>query len=272
MAETTELFREVGLLDYWRAVWKRRWLVVALCALSLLTALLYSLTLPKIYVATATILVQSESQGLGRGLMNFSLPSGGGGRSEGGSSGAGGGGFDVSGAAQLLGLNVVSPSATQNLYLALLKSRTMREEVLQHFREAASLIGGMEVSISKEDVLSLSVTSPDPRVAADAANFFLENAQKMIARREKVQKEVEYQYYRDRIDQTRRELNEAQDNMVQFQERNRTLALTPGMRNQIDSAAMSAGSVLALEIQRETKRTYLTDQHPEMIALNRHIY
>jgi len=74
------------------------------------------------------------------------------------------------------------------------------------------------------------------------------------------------------IDQARKELQEAQNNLVQFQERNRTLALTPGMRSQIDTAALTAGSMMALEIQREMKRMYLTEQHPEMIALNKQIY
>ena len=270
--------REVGLLDYWRAVWKRRWLIAALSALSLLVAFLYSLTLPKIYVATATILVQPEFPG-GGGLVNFSVPSpsGGGGRSEGGSSGGGGVGLDLSGAAQLLGLNLSGPPSSQNLYLAFLKSRTMREEVVQHFREtlgpgAGFLVGPPQVSISKEDVLTVSVQSPDPKVAAAAANVYLENVQKMIARRAKTQKETEYRYYLEQIDQVKKELNGAQNNLIQFQEKNRTLALAPGIKSQIDAAAMSAGSVLALEIQREMKRMYLTEQHPEMIALNRQIY
>jgi hypothetical protein len=64
----------------------------------------------------------------------------------------------------------------------------------------------------------------------------------------------------------------AQNDLVQFQEKNRTLGLSPGVRTQIDAAAMSAGSVLVLEMQREMKRTYLTEQHPEMLALSKQIY
>ena len=51
---------EVNLLDYCRVVWKRNGLIVALCATSILIALVFSLRAPKYYRATATILPPME--------------------------------------------------------------------------------------------------------------------------------------------------------------------------------------------------------------------
>src|SRR5437867_10501778 len=53
---------EVNLLDYWRVVWKRRRLIGGLFVSAVLTALVVSLLMPKIYESTATLLPSLESK------------------------------------------------------------------------------------------------------------------------------------------------------------------------------------------------------------------
>lgn len=271
---------EVGLLDYWRAVWSRRWLIVALCATAMLVGFLYSIRLPKIYVATASVLAPKEDFGgnrIGPG-GNFGGLVGGGGSGVGGGGGAGSNPFSLlGGAAQSLGISFAPPSPNLNMSLALLKSRTMREQVIDHFKRTwgprvESMIGPMKVEAGKEETIVLSIESQDPKLSAEVANFYFEQLQKVMAQRSRDRQAHEHQYYLGQIDEARRGYKAAQEEMMAFQEKNRTLAIDAGTRGAIDAAARGGGSVMALEIQRELKRMYLTDQHPEMIALSRQIY
>ena len=65
MDETTDRRedRGLGLLDYWRIVWKRKWVIAALCALSILITYVYATRLPKIFSATVTALMPREEIG-----------------------------------------------------------------------------------------------------------------------------------------------------------------------------------------------------------------
>ena len=54
---------EINLLDYWRVIWKHKWLIGALCSVSVIAALVFSLLSPKIYESTATILTPREGGG-----------------------------------------------------------------------------------------------------------------------------------------------------------------------------------------------------------------
>ena len=47
---------EINLLDYWRVVVKRRWLIVGLALVCAFSVLAYSLMQPRLYKATATIM------------------------------------------------------------------------------------------------------------------------------------------------------------------------------------------------------------------------
>ena len=110
----------VTLIDYCRAVWKHRRLLVTLCVASLLVSLVYSLRTPKLYIASAAILAPLEV-GFGQGgQLSISL-GGEGGR-------AGGGGFSDN--AGLFSFGSSSPN--KDTYVALLNSRTMKDEVIKH--------------------------------------------------------------------------------------------------------------------------------------------
>lgn len=258
----------VTLIDYCKVVWKRRKLVATLCVASLFVSLIYSLLTPKMYQAVAAILAPLEV-GIGQGGQ-LSISFGGGG--EGGRTGGGGG---ISDSAGLFSFNSSSPS--KDTYVALLKSRTMRDEVIEHFKKARganveSQIGEIKVNALDKAVMSVSVESQDPKLASEVANFYFEHLSDLLARRAKQTANLQLAYYEKQLDRTTKELKEAQNALIEFQEKNRYVALDPATRGAIASGATQAGSVMALEMERNLRRMYLTDQHPEMIALDRRIY
>lgn len=224
-------------------------------------------------MATATVLAPKED------FVNPRLPMGGflgrlGG--SGGDTDGGRGGFNMLQDLAPMGISVF-PTPNLSSSLAILKSRTMREEVVEHFKkswgpQAGSWIMSVSAEAGKDDVLSLTAESRDPKLSAEVANFSLEHLQVVMARRTAARREREQQYYLSRLDQARKDYQVAQDDLIAFQEKHRTLALDPGTKSVVAAGAVAAGSVIGLELQREMKRMYVTENHPEMIALNKQIY
>ena len=106
---------EVNLLDYLRVLKKRGRMILGLCAVSVATAFVYSyFVLPKIYESTASILPPADSKG-GGGLSTL---------------------LATSGAAQVLGVPL--PSSNKDIFVAMLKSRTMADEVIRQFDPVAA--------------------------------------------------------------------------------------------------------------------------------------
>jgi len=173
--------------------------------------------------------------------------------------------------------SLVASSPTRDTFTAILKSRSMREEVVRHFSKTwgpsvGSLIGGVEIVTTKEGVMTVTAESRDPKLAAEVANFYFDNLSLTLARRGANSMQVQLSYYKGKLDQAKRDLDEAQDTLIEFQEKNRYIGLDPATRSAIASGAMQAGSVMALEMERALRRSYLTDSHPEMIAMDRRIY
>jgi len=248
----------MNILDYCRVIWKYRYYIGALCLASILSSFVYSLLVPKLYQAQATILAPKEI-GIGGG-KNFNI--------------RGGTAEAILGA---IGYKGVSSSPTRDSFMALLKSRTMREEVIARFKKTwgpsvQSRIGNIHFPRSKDGTIIISAEALGPQLAAEVANYYFENLTLMLARRAKNTASLQREYYLRHLDQARADLKRSQDALIKFQEENRYIALAPAIKSAIGAQAVQAGSVMTLEMERNLKQMYLTDQHPEMIALNRRIF
>src|SRR5215813_13298365 len=165
---------EMNLLDYWRAVRKHTRLIVSLCVVSVLAAMGYSLRLPKIYESTATILTTSEGSSRTTGLASALVASG----------------VIQSGT----GLSIPSFTPQRDMLVAILKSWSMAKDVVDHFhlkeRYAAKFdsaaIGRLRrataISLSRDGIISVKVDETDPQLAADIANFYAANLDRMLTR------------------------------------------------------------------------------------------
>lgn len=270
---------ESGFAEYVAVIWRHRWLIGSLCALAMLVSFLYSIRLPKVYVATATVLAPREDIGGGgvaaASLSGLLMGAGrGGSAQDGGRSGGGPGMLGQLGGGMMSFF--VSPTPQVNTSLAMLRSRMLREQVIAHFKrtwgpQVESLIGGVKVE-ARDDVITLTADGRDPKLTAEVANFYFEQLQQTISQRQERLREHEYAFYVSRVDQARKDYKAAQNDLIVFQEQNRTLALDASTRSSIDAGAAAGGTLMALEIHRELKRMTLTEQHPEMIALNKQIY
>ncbi len=256
---------EVNLLDYWRVLWKRGRLIGGLCATAVVAALVVSLLMAKIYESTASILPPTEPQG-GHGLSAL---------------------LAASGAAQVLGGALPLPSSNKDIFVAMLKSRTMADEVIRRFglikvyelqdskarmRDAREgLEDATDIRVSRESVISVTVEDRDPQRASDMANFYLETLDQLNQSLNLTQAGRNREFIEERIGETMRDLRRTEEALRQFQEQNKAVVLEQQAKAAIEGAARLKGEIMAAEVQLEVMRGFSTEQNPQVIHLTRQI-
>lgn len=169
---------DIDLLEYWRVLWRRKKMILALFIVSVLATMIISLLLPKYYKSETVIITSaSDSGGLGAALSAIPL------------AGA------LAGAA-----GIQSPA---DKVMVFLKSRTVTEmvirkfDLLRTFNEDAwdeakgawkdpdkpplmeDLVKSFNKGIAKlasnkkDGTISISIEWKDPRLAADIANYYV---------------------------------------------------------------------------------------------------
>src|SRR5574337_35819 len=114
--ETREEWQEdeINLLDYWRVLRKHTWMILGLAFVSTFTAGFYSyFVMTKIYESKTTILSPKESGGGGAGLAAA---------------------LAASGAGQFLGGLIPGGGSNREVFIAILKSRTLAQELVDRFK------------------------------------------------------------------------------------------------------------------------------------------
>jgi len=255
---------EVNLLDYLRVLKKRGRMILGLCAVSVATAFVYSyFVLPKIYESTATILPPADSKG-GGGLSTL---------------------LATSGAAQVLGVPL--PSSNKDIFVAMLKSRTMADEVIRQFdlvnvyqlqNSGAAmqgarnqLQGATNIRVSKEGVISVTVEDRDPKRAADMANSYLATLDRLNRTLNVTEAGRNRGFIESRLKETERDLRKAEEDLRGFQERNKAVVLQDQAKAAVEGAAKLKGEIMAAEVQLEVVRGFSTEQNPQVIHLKTQI-
>src|SRR5438093_3838480 len=249
---------EVNLLDYCRVIWKRRWLIGSLFAAAVLTALVVSLLMPKIYESTASLLPSLDSKdGAGLGALLAA-------------SGAGG-------AAQSLGISLPgTPATPTDLFVAMLKSRIMADEVIRKLNlrdlyEAKTmqdtrkaLEGDTKITVTKEKVIKITVEAKNPSLAADIANSYVANLDRLNQTLNVSKAGQNRAFIERRMAETQVNLVKAEEALKDFQTHNKTVAVEAQSKAMIEAAAMIQGQITAQEVQLQVMSSYLSPENPEL--------
>jgi uncharacterized protein involved in exopolysaccharide biosynthesis len=202
---------EINLLDYWRVIWKYKWLIGGLCSVSVIAALIFSLLSPKIYESKVTILTPKE--GAGSGILSAI-----------GASGL---------VQQVAGISLPSLTPNRDMFLSLLKSRTIAKNLVEehklkdyykskHLEEAIkTLQGATKVTVSKEGVIELNVADTDPKMAADIANAYVDHLDRLTMQFNTGMAGGQRRFITEQLAKAERELKTSEESLRQFQERNR---------------------------------------------------
>ena len=249
---------EVTLFDYWQVISKRKWGIVALCAVMTMGTLVVSFLLPKIYESTATLLPQLESNnGVGLGALF--------------ASGA------ASSAAQSLGISLPgSPATPTDVFTAMLKSRIMADDIIRRFNlmehyetktmhdARGSLEGATRIVVTKEKVIKVAVEDKDPQLASDIANFYVSNLDRLNQTLSVSKARENRKFIEQRVAETQTALVKVEDALKEFQTQNRTVAIEAQSKAMIEATAMIQAQIMAQEVQLQVMGSYLSSNNPEI--------
>jgi len=249
---------EVTLFDYWQVISKRKWGIIALCAVMTMGTLVVSFLLPKIYESTATLLPQLESNnGVGLGALF--------------ASGA------ASSAAQSLGISLPgSPATPTDVFTAMLKSRIMADDIIRRFNlmehyetktmhdARGSLEGATRIVVTKEKVIKVAVEDKDPQLASDIANFYVSNLDRLNQTLSVSKARENRKFIEQRVAETQTALVKVEDALKEFQTQNRTVAIEAQSKAMIEATAMIQAQIMAQEVQLQVMGSYLSSNNPEI--------
>ncbi len=264
-AENLPADHPVTLFDYWDVLVARRTMIAAFFLVGTSLALAISLLLPKIYESTSSVLPQLESKEGGALAALLTSPG-------------------AAGMAQNLGLGLPGlPTTPTDVFVSILKSRLMADEVIKKFdlmnryRESTmvdtrkELEDHLRITVTKEKVIKVSVEDEDPQVAADMANFYVANLDR-LNRIVTVSKAGQNRAFLERrLGETVESMAKAEEALRDFQAKNKTVAVEAQAKVMIEAAAMIQGQITAQEVQMQVMGGYLSPDNPDLARIRSNV-
>ena len=255
------LSRRDGMVsqDLLSVIVRRRGLVATVVVASLLSAFAISaLFLPKAYESTASLLPQLDSK-------------------EGGSLAALLATTGAGGMAQNLGVGLPSmPTTPTDVFVAILKSRVMADEVIAKFGLMAvynertmhdtrvELAERVRVSVSKEKVIKVTVEDPEPQRAADIAAYFVSSLDRLNRTLNVSKASYNRAFIERRLAETQTGLVKTEEALRDFQRNNKAVAVEAQSKAMIEAAAMVQGQITGYEVQLQVMSAYLSPDNPDL--------
>jgi uncharacterized protein involved in exopolysaccharide biosynthesis len=254
---------EINLLDYWRVLRKHGRMILSLVFVSVFTAGFYSyFIMTKIYESRASILAPKESGGGGAGLAAA---------------------LAASGAGQFLGGLIPGGGSNRDVFIAILKSRTLAQDLVDRFNlkeyyqvkfpgdAIKALQGATDISVSKEGVISVTVEDKDPKLSADIANAYPTTLDRLLAKLGTTDASRQRAFIAERLEKTEKVLRQAEEALRRFQENNKAIVMQEQAKGAIEEAARVKGQIVAAEAQLEFMRTFSTESNPQVLAQRRQL-
>ncbi len=172
-------------------------------------------------------------------------------------------------------LNLKNPA---DLYVALLTSRTVEDAMIRDFGLMAEyhdkkmsdarkhLEHRTSVAADKKDgLIRIALEDSDPKRAADLANGYVEEFRRLSASLAITEAARRRLFYQQELDQSKKDLTAAEDDMRKTQETTGVLQIDSQARALIESAAVLRAQVVAKEVEIEGMRSYAADDNPELL-------
>jgi tyrosine-protein kinase Etk/Wzc len=248
------------IVQYWRMIRHRKKFIakVTVGAMVLAGSLSFFL-LPKIYESTASLAPQLETE---KGLGLSSLL-------------AAAGGVDM--AAQNLGISLPgAPATPTDMFLAILKSRVMADSLIGKFnlkevydqpimdKTRKALAGSTSISLTKEKVIKVVVEDEDPQRAADMANFYVSELDRLNQTVNVSKAAHSRKFLQNQLQETKKKLTQAEEALKEFQTANKAIAMQAQSQGLFEAAAAIQAQIMAHQVQLEVMDSYLSQNNPEM--------
>lgn len=249
--------RKISMLDVMIVLANRKKSIFAITAGFAVLAAIVSLLLPSRYTATVTLLPPQQGSSLSSA---FASQLG----SLGGMAALAGG-----------GLGLKSPN---DLFVAMLKSRTVEDSMVQRFGlikeyhakfesdarkmfEKNSTVKGDELS----GLINISVEDGDPKRAAEMANGYVDQFRKLSAHLAIGEASQRRLFFEQQLEQARDNLANAEEAMKRTEQKTGLIQFDSQARALIESAASLRAQIAAKEVQIQSLKTFATGQNAQLV-------
>jgi len=256
---------EIDILDYLAVILKYRWMIFRNVVVATLLIIVISLFLAKTFTAEATLLPPDENQQgdllsaiVGTPLSQFGL-------------------------SQL--------SSTADLFVQILKSRTVFDSVLkttfEYKKENKTLLSilkhkslekarkdlnkAVTVSTSPEGIISIKVELSTPHLAADVANAFVYELDRINKEKNTSRAKNSRVYIEQQLQLTETKLKEASARLAQFKEEFKAVSLEEQTKTAIEKAGEIKGNIIAKEVQLGVALQTMKSDNVYIIQLKKEI-
>jgi uncharacterized protein involved in exopolysaccharide biosynthesis len=243
---------EVSLLDLLIVLAKHKKLVLGLPFIVALLAAGISFLLPNIYTGTTKIMPPQQSQS-GTAAMLAQL---------GGLAGLAGG--------------VAGIRSPNELYVGMLKSRTVADNLIQRFdliklyeakypsQARLELAGVTNIASGKDGIISIEVDDKEPKRAAELANAYVDELfklTKVLAVTETSQRRL---FFERQFEQARDNLSKAEMTARAALEKGGLVQVEGQGRAIVETTARLRGQITVKEVQIGAMRTFAADGNPDL--------
>jgi tyrosine-protein kinase Etk/Wzc len=244
----------INLLDYLEAIAKRWKMIAIVTTAAFVISITISLLLPKIYSSTTMILPPQQDQGM-MGMMSQMI------------------GGDLS----LLAGSMLGKSTPAEQYASILESDRIKGAIIDRFNLMKEydvdyrldmykkMDDIVDVSVGKKDgIISITVEDKDPKKAADIANAYTDELEKVTVKLSSSGAGQNKIFLADRLAKAKVDLAKAEDALKLYQKKNKALDITEQAKATIEGVAQLKAQLAIQETQLASLRAYLTDDNDEV--------
>lgn len=242
-----------SLLDYLFIILKHKKMIFGISFLVAVITALLSLTMPNIYTAKTMILPGDDDKGI-MGAMLGQL---------GGLAGVAGG--------------TLGGTTKADLYVTILKSEAIKDQLIDKFKlmklfevnyrsyAYKKLDTISKITAGKKDgVITISVDSKDPKLAADLANAYVDELGKLTAGLSMSGAGNNRAFLEKRLVEAKSDLAKAEDDLKLFQTQNKAISLPDQIKGTFDGVAQLRAQLALQEVQLGTLQRQFTNSSQEV--------
>jgi uncharacterized protein involved in exopolysaccharide biosynthesis len=249
---------EINLLDYLIVLAKRKNFIIKVTLGFAVVAAIISLIMSPIYKAETKILPPvNGGSGIATQLMN-----------------------QLGQLGAIAGISGVPTNgkAPSELYIGLLKSRTVLDRMVDRFdlmklyrtsyrQNARNRLLDDVLSVRddrKSGIITINVEDKDPKRAAEMANAFVEELQKLNTGLAITQASQRRLYFEEQLKSAKVSLTQAEEGMKSFQEKTGALHMESQAKAVLEGIGMLRAQIAAKEVELKVMKTYSTAQNPDL--------
>jgi tyrosine-protein kinase Etk/Wzc len=247
--------------EFFITIAKRKSFIFKFVSVAIFLSVITSLLLPKSFTAKTKILPPQQNQSMGAMAALSQL------------------GPLAALAGQGLGLR--NPG---DLYIAMLRSDTVADGLIDRFslmdvykqklREYTrkQLESATEIRIGQKDgVISISVDDRDPQRAADLANGYVEELEKLTKALNITEAGKRRLFFEREVKMENDNLADAEVALKQTQEKTGLILLDSQSRAMIESVTSLRASIAALEVKVQAMRSFATTENPDLVLAEKEL-